>query len=571
MKKYLLPFLTLFGAAMVGCSSDNIDTLNPGQNNQQSSEAQNSYVTVTIISPAGVSTRANDGVYENGTASENKVNKIRFFFFNDAGNPSWVNQDPQNTNLYYSYIDWSPNNGNLEETPATSEEEGSGGSIIEDETVEKTLTTILNLNIPESSSNPTQILAVINPTTEILALSNPSMENLKEVEENYLVQNDVMLNNNNFVMSNSVYLNDDGQIIVSSNLVGHIFNNPEEAENNPVIIYVERVLARLDFAFNSETMIPVTDSNNVFLVKSDQGENMTDTEGNQIYVRINGFGVTTTPQVSRLIKSIDPEWTNESIFGNNDPWNSDDYHRSFWAINPEDVEYEFLSYDKIPAWTVSSNAETRYMQENAQPNGEYGDLETYTNVIISGTLIDGNGKEITITEFGNNRYTLEGLKLAVASNLPIWQKNSENNYTQISTEDFSFEAIDGTCYVTVKVDETKEWYIKNENGYEIYSPTQIDDFVKTHLPRIMIWNEGMTYYYLTIRHLGAEGNEGYYGVVRNHIYKATVNKITGLGTPVYNPEQEIIPEKPNSGAGTINAEIRILQWRVVTQGYDLYW
>ena len=87
----------------------------------------------------------------------------------------------------------------------------------------------------------------------------------------------------------------------------------------------------------------------------------------------------------------------------------------------------------------------------------------------------------------------------------------------------------------------------------------------------MVWNTGMTYYYFDVKHLGASGSPAYYGIVRNHIYKTTVTSVTGLGTPVYDPDQIIEPEKPKYNESLIQADIRILQWRIVSQDYELEW
>lgn len=61
---------------------------------------------------------------------------------------------------------------------------------------------------------------------------------------------------------------------------------------------------------------------------------------------------------------------------------------------------------------------------------------------------------------------------------------------------------------------------------------------------------------------------GDYGVVRNHIYDLTINKITGLGTGIGDITQPIVPPTENEKY-YINARLNILQWRVVKQSVDL--
>ena len=60
--------------------------------------------------------------------------------------------------------------------------------------------------------------------------------------------------------------------------------------------------------------------------------------------------------------------------------------------------------------------------------------------------------------------------------------------------------------------------------------------------------------------------------MRNHIYDANITKLTGLGTPVYNPDEIIYPEKPIDDEETfIAAQINILSWRIVKNDVELDW
>ena len=98
----------------------------------------------------------------------------------------------------------------------------------------------------------------------------------------------------------------------------------------------------------------------------------------------------------------------------------------------------------------------------------------------------------------------------------------------------------------------------------------IEDALKNKdlVDRALVWREGMTYYYFEILHNKA-GNQP--GVVRNHVYKTKITSIAGLGTPVYDPEQTIYPEKPEDNDHYIAAEVNILSWHIVSDSYDLKW
>lgn len=90
-------------------------------------------------------------------------------------------------------------------------------------------------------------------------------------------------------------------------------------------------------------------------------------------------------------------------------------------------------------------------------------------------------------------------------------------------------------------------------------------------------DEGKAFYYIPIEHLAAkEGEtnavEGYYGVVRNHWYRLTVNSFKKVGHLVFKPEEDetpIIPGGPEDPLYYVGAKINILSWKVVEQKVDL--
>ena len=87
------------------------------------------------------------------------------------------------------------------------------------------------------------------------------------------------------------------------------------------------------------------------------------------------------------------------------------------------------------------------------------------------------------------------------------------------------------------------------------------------------------YYAIPIEHLlkrassGTDIVEGNYGVVRNHWYTVTVDKILRLGTGVFQPGEGgelIIPStKPEDPTYYLGARINILSWKIVHQNVDL--
>ena len=611
MKKslFLIPVLGVLAAS---CSS-NDPKLNEGGDDFRQNEVKG-YLSISLIAPGSLPTRAGEfeGNYEYGQPYENYVSKVRFYFFGEDGNAIQVSKNPAN-DQYYSYIDWTPatqgtTNGQPGETVTDPDPEPGGNG-----TIEKELNATFRLTGPVGEAKPSAVVAIINPPYELLPSGNPSLSDLRLTDNNYLNG----LTNNNFVMSNSVYA--DGtplnalyaQIIEEKNFA----SSYQEAEANPLTIYIERVVSRLDLGYDEDLKM-----DNDYLVDIDveltthdpvsTDNPTTNYTKKKVYAKLMGWAVTSTPLVSNLIKEINPSW-NAGIFGNQlQPWNARDYFRSFWAINPESLSenivngYEWFSFNELAGINDTKqtgfqmNVNRAYMQENANPynnNGEeYGASPVEpTRVIFAAQLVDEDGNEIEVTEYNHQYYTLEGLKNIAATNLNMYYKEG-NAYKNITPEMIDFASYtvhydnatpigyygSYESYFTLNTEKTSgitEWYSKSETVTGSEDPytkinTNIDDYMFDSLGNALIWKGGYTYYYFPIQHLGiSEENTGYYGVVRNHIYNANVTLISGLGTPVWDPKEDIYPQKPDNSGDLIAAQIKILMWRLVTKDYEMEW
>lgn len=68
---------------------------------------------------------------------------------------------------------------------------------------------------------------------------------------------------------------------------------------------------------------------------------------------------------------------------------------------------------------------------------------------------------------------------------------------------------------------------------------------------------------------GYTGSSKFEGVIRNHVYDLTLNSISGVGTPVFDPNDVIIPETPDEETlWYLGAEVNVLKWRIVKQTVD---
>lgn len=569
------------------------------------------YLTLNLISAKSAGTRidpVDPDDYQNGEAKENKVNMIRFFFFDDKGNaaPAWKLSDGA---TFESFIDWYP-----------AANEFTDGD--PNKTIEKVAQVTLGINIPEDGKNPALVLAVVNPSPEVLAFSTnadnttatligPSLEGLRGLVYDFKTGLTGGTGEGGFVMSNSVYVSglgtSDPAIEDAVSLENKYKESIEAAQADPVVIYVERVLARLDLSIEMTPFKTFDDGKHPAFECNDDGYKVDDKEQNtKIYVKFLGWNVTTTTSASRLVKSVSTEWGKDDIFGGSEIWNTSDYFRSFWAINPAankfDYQYGIFNPSADDDDDDDSNDEninpanlldipvtgstTVYLQENAAQSADEPAVAegNATKVIIAAQLVDAEGNYIELAEWAYKKYTLENLKTVLAGSAlsSLYKKNGDTAYDQIEDTDIDFtpakkpDTDGGNYYVyaTLAEDsESAEWCLKGADGeYTDLSVDEVKSYMRDRVNHVMVWTSGYTYYYFDIQHLGTEGNPGYLGVVRNHLYKARITSVKGLGTPVYDPDHDVIyPEKPEYDESLISAQVNILQWRIVSQGYELEW
>ena len=609
MKKIVLLSM-LSGLLWTGCTK---------QEAMMSSQSESSFLTVKIVSAGTVGTRTADeeyeqpekpengekeGLYKDGTDKENEIASVLFLFFDKDGKPANATKTADGKN-YLSYI--------------LLEDISQEGPYDQDhsETVEKILERTLTITVPHKTARPAQVLVVVNPPkASIASLTTKTLGELRETVEDFETRLTNKSGEEKFVMTNSVYV--DGDSVCDTTPLTDENYRPTmapESESKPVIVYVERILARIDLSIG----IPEEDRRTLSSADGEEyyiyhtGSSIPEglqKEGsdNNLYVRFLGWNVFDTPNRSRLVKSVDKKWQDKDLFGYDGmlPWNAAIFHRSFWAVNPPENQFEYKhgsftnggdakdeDFDGKHNWTADHNEMpvgekyvTAYFQENAAPNEDPNAAPTTpSKVIIAAQLVNSEGTPYELAKWAGNTYTVDGLKTLFANTLNIWSGETTGTeatgtttvYKKIKPEDLTFTSEEGKYTVSVTLSDAakeKKWYSRNG---DVFTPienvqTNIDTALQTE--SVMVWKNGYTYFYFTIQHLGAKEYPGYQGVVRNHIYEASVRSVSGIGTPVYNEEDDIIhttEPNPEDDKSILSAEVRILSWRVVRQDYHLNW
>lgn len=555
MKRNLLFMSVLASLFLAGCSQEEI--VSNGEDND-TGESNTSYMAVNLVSSDVTGTRAANG-YEDGSGPENAVANVRFYFFNGVGGA--VNVKLQGNN-YVNYYDWKPTTGD-------QSEDTNGGDDIESK-----LKATLVINTKEGDGIPQRIAAVINPTG--LENKSISLTELKDVVADYAASD--LTAEGNFVMFNAVYASGGAQVSTVAITDKNLCKTEKDALQNPVTIYVERSVAKVRVTLDDKMGYDADKG----LALKDKDGNPLSVDGQQIYLKLEGWDLTAETTIGRLVKKINPGWAGTW-------WNGT--YRSFWAINAMNATNQYHNYSSIGTSFGANNA--LYTNENAQKtdiDATESKAMNKTKVILKGQLCKEDGTPFTIVRHLGVYFADDAdqskLKKSILNQLAAGGHNyyfakEDNGREQIGIGDLQIVIADqqhsegskNNCYVYAQLTDAakaKEWYNSLEENTQPIADaaTEINGKLadKEVVDRALVWKDGMTYYFYEIKHLESET-----GVVRNHIYETNVTKIAGLGTPVYNPEEIIYPEIPDPNNHFIAAQINILSWRVVDNSYELEW
>lgn len=580
MKKSIL-LATLCAAAMfVGCEKEN------GGNAQLPvAKDGTAYVAVKISSEPG--TKGTDEGFEYGSVNEHAVTSADFYFYDEAG--AYVAQAKV----------WNGGKEN-EATP--------------DENIEYFGENVVMLKGLTEKTFPKYVVTILNEPADFTPGTT-----LKEMEEQLV---NGIKSGENFIMTTTSYVHGtdktaNGQPIYFANEVtsDNFVKDPSAPTVNPVVIYVERLAAKINLSIDESVLTPVAGTDYTYEVKAsvagDPNNNSSDSSigSETVRVRIDGWGLNATAKQSHMVKNIDCTWgANTTTFPWNS-WNETENFRSLWGKgNAYDKDYDangtygtYLNYNKLSAMTATIGSDL-YCAENTNTAAKItGHMSTApTSVLLAATVltkevtkVDGqpdvvNWVEGDLIRYSGLLFNAADFKAYALKNLSTLDKlnyyrktvtETTVSYAQVGVDDIEVVLYTEGNNNKVKLAltdaaKTGEWVKKG-------ATPDVDAVVDINLLTADLngfagngFKGGKMYYNIPIEHLYesdalAEGN---YGVVRNHYYKLLVNKIAKLGSGVWNPDSEelpIIPEEPDDEYYQVGVQINILSWRVVSQNVEL--
>ena len=544
MKRYL--FITLAAFGLLGCTENMTEPTSPIKG-----ELERSYISVTLMTD-DAATRADDVDFEYGDAAERYVENVHFFLFKGDGSAF-----PVNGVSGKNYLSFDVRSNGTQPGETGNANEGPNVSDVKDK--------ILVFD-NYKGEYPAYIVAVLNWDAKHIQPSY-SLDNL------YNALAPIRNDNNHFVMSNAVYADMQGKVVRANPItIYNIGKTDAEALANPIEIYVERISAKVVIEANGD----VAGKDATYDIEVNVGDK-------PVYAKVLKWELYNDYNHSIILKHIYPDtWGMSSEVGF--LWNDPNRFRSYWAASytgsfPADNHFDWAN-----GLTTSDVAycgeNTRQVVVNSEGNVT---SDPRSKVIIKAQLADGEGNPVEVGVWYGHSYVGElALRTEVAqllANELYWLEGGEHK--AISAEDITLvaageapEGVDVEAYEVIfqlaEVSKTKEWFTySNAEGYVSATAEAVNGRLAMVEPA-MLYNDGMTYYYADIRHLGRKDSAAEYGVVRNHVYKVNIATITGLGTPVYDPEVDVeVPERPKDVHSYVAAEVRILSWKVVKNEYNV--
>lgn len=566
-------------AALTACTSDGGDDPGPDPN----AGTGKSYVSFRIVSANGGG-RAEDGDYQDGEGAENSVSNAHFYFYDKDDRfvtigttiSSATPQDPASG---------KDEDGNIEKVCAI-------GVVLENETGLAPAKVLVVLNMPASVTDDQFVNKDLSEAMEQLTQSFRVND---AADAGFTMTNSTYVANNKIECATAVTEYDGSGNVISTKLK----DSSAKATADPVTIYVERLAAKVSL----KEGVNLADKSTVTRPMGPDGTPTT------FKIEVLGWTLSGTNKEGYFMKNLDAGWINNMPWNG---WNSETHPRSFWSKDPnynlptdavDQGKYnEIIKDDGTVNDDAYLNAKSlndidptnnkgasldgsEYCFENTLDAAFYGTTSAVpwqkaaTYVLVKAQMKVSTATDpVSLYRYKGVLYTLgdepdlKGGYLSaamtdLAKNIQFFTGDGENKRA-INEKDVT-TAPDGTegkaKLVLTEANKDVTWSDKTGNTYNV-------DAVNRKLAELNsadTFKDGLMYYMIPIEHLNATANAvGSYGVVRNHFYVLTLNKIESIGHAVYDPS---IPLGPTDNPETyyLAATLNILSWHIVNQNVDL--
>ena len=537
------------------------------------------YIKVRLAD-AGTLTRAQEGDFEYGT-NEQSIKNASFYFYDADG--VFVTQGDV----------WTDGSASTT-TPAGNIEFASNNIVV--------------LKGLDKKSYPRYMVTVLNkPTGFVHGKTLDEMQTVladNNAEGIYYPATTDNVTTNYFTMSTTSYTetNREKHFVTEVN-EGNISLEPmtdASAIANTVTVYVERLAAKVTLNVSEQL---VKDANGRYPIKAtvageDNSAGSGDIASEDLYVELLGWKLNATAKKSFMVKNIDAAWMDNDL---GFTWNRPTDRRSHWG---KSFNYGFSGYPENAAGVPANSEYLNYVDlENgltALENPAYCAENTNTNTIVTANfptgvtsillkakVCDANGNALDLVRYNGLLFKQDSFLeyvlnvLQTRNQLDVWYANGSDEegnarYTQIGKEYVKLEHVgDGKVKVVFTNEHGTSLYAEDGSNCSDQTITALNDDLASASADAIAYNGGLMYYNIPVEHLNngdvAENGtipEAKYGVVRNHHYVVTIDKLEKIGRGIFDGNEKIVPgDDPD--AYYVGAKINILSWKIVSQNVEL--
>lgn len=379
--------------------------------------------------------------------------------------------------------------------------------------------------------------------------------------------------------------------------------------DNYVTVYVERLAAKVTLSVSSDLALTEIDGKKYYeitaTVAGEDNNNNDDKATENLYVELLGWKLNATAKNSYMVKNLNENWTDTEL---GFAWNKRTDFRSFWgksfnygqsgypANASEASDCKYLDYFNLNDNLVDLG-KSAYCAENTNTSdivsGNFP--SAVTSILVKAKVCDEKGNALDLVRFNGMLFKQSSfleyvLNVMNAKGLlNVWveitpEGSNDKKYKQIGTDNVELtDAGDGKVIVVLK-EGVKLYERSGQEGSYTYTEmtnfSTVENNLKKESGDAIGYNGGLMYYNIPIEHLNETNKtngvydgikEGNYGVVRNHHYYVTINKLEKIGKGIYNPNEAIVPGGDDDDKDTyyVGATIHILSWKIVIQNVEL--
>lgn len=369
---------------------------------------------------------------------------------------------------------------------------------------------------------------------------------------------------------------------------------------NTVTVYVERLAAKVTLNVSGQL---VKDANGRYPIKAtvageDNSAGNDDVASEELYVELLGWKLNATAKRSYMVKNIDATWANGDL---GFTWNRPTDYRSHWGKSfnyglsgyPDNAagvpaNSEYLNYVDLENGLTALGAPA-YCAENTNTSAVVtADFPSaVTSILLKAKVCDASGNALDLVRYNGVLFRHDSFLEYVLSVLKarnqhtVWYENGKDAqgntaYTQIGKE---YVKLENTGDGEVKAVFTNELeiplYAEDGSSCSEEIIDVLNDDLAAASAGAVAYNGGLMYYNIPIEHLNNDAAENgtvpeaKYGVVRNHHYVVTIDKLEKIGKGIFDGNEKIVPGDPNDDTYYVGAKINILSWKIVGQNVEL--